>query len=634
MILSVSNATKNYGTQLVFEHVNLTIEQGEKIALVGRNGCGKTTLIRCISGEETLDSGEIHKARSLRIGLLSQVSFKDENQSVQSVMDEVLQPVYDKAKELEIAQNRLAQDSSDTALTSYARYARIEHEYEQMGGYTIHSEMMSVLTQFGIHEDDLSRPISSFSGGERTRIGFAKLLLSKPDILILDEPTNHLDLPTIQWLEGYLKKYEKAILLVSHDRMFLDRIVDMVYEIEYGHMIGYKGNYSSFVEQKKKNFELQSKRYRNQQKEIQRMEALIEKFRYKATKAAFAQSKIKYLERMDKIEDPQKADTKSFTAHFQCARSGGKSVVEFDELSVGYDHPLFTWSYNIRKGQRIALIGENGCGKSTFLKTLVGMVQPLGGAFLLGHQIDVGYFDQQLAQLESGKTVLDELWDDYPQLGQTEVRTVLGNFLFTADEVFKTVDQCSGGEKVRLSLAKLLLKKANFLVLDEPTNHLDILGKETLEDALKDYDGTILFVSHDRYFIEKIATDIASIKDGKVEIVERFDVGEKTKKTKSEDKVVQSKSDSDSTSQKPRVILINVEREVKKLEALIDEKESELESLRELRFEPEYYQDSSKMAHLDESIDDKHNEIAHLMEQWQAKSELIEQAKKEGSDQH
>ena len=630
MILSVSNAAKSYGTQMVFEHVNLTIEQGEKIALVGRNGCGKTTLIRCISGEESLDNGEIHKAKNLRIGLLSQVSFNDENQSVQSVMDEVFQPVYAKAKELEAAQEKLASDSSETALSNYAR---IEHEYEQMGGYTIHSEMMNVLTQFGINESDLNRAIASFSGGERTRIGFARLLLSKPDILILDEPTNHLDLPTIQWLEGYLKKYEKAILLVSHDRMFLDHIVDMVYEIEYGHMIGYKGNYSSFVEQKKKNFELQSKRYRNQQKEIQRMEALIEKFRYKATKAAFAQSKIKYLERMDKIEDPQKADTKSFTAHFQCARSGGKSVVEFDELAVGYDHPLFKWSYNIRKGQRIALIGENGCGKSTFLKTLVGMIPPLGGAFLLGHQIDIGYFDQQQAQLQSGKTVLDELWDDYPQMGQTEIRTVLGQFLFTADEVFKTVDQCSGGEKVRLSLAKLLLKKANFLVLDEPTNHLDILGKETLEDALKDYDGTILFVSHDRYFIEKIATDIASIKDGKVEIVERFDVGEKAKKSKSE--TTQTKVDGLTNAQpeKPRVILINVQREVKKLEALIDEKEGELEALRELRFEPEYYQDSAKMAQLDETIDDKHNEIAHLMEQWQQKSELIEQVSKEEANQ-
>ena len=627
MILNVSNATKSYGSQLVFEHVSLTIQAGEKIALVGRNGCGKTTLIRCLTDQETLDSGEIHKAKNLRIGLLSQVSFKDENQTIRQIMDEVFAPVYAKANELEKAQARLAIDDSDAAM---AHYVRIEHEYEQMGGYTIHSEMMTVLTQFGINEDDLDRPIASFSGGERTRIAFAKLLLSKPDILMLDEPTNHLDLPTIQWLEGYLKKYEKAILLVSHDRMFLDRIVDMVYEIEYGHISAYKGNYSSFVEQKKKNYELQSKRYRNQQKEIQRMEALIEKFRYKASKAAFAQSKIKYLERMDKIDDPQKADTQSFTAHFQCARNGGKNVVEFDNLTVGYDHPLFSWSYNIRKGQRIALIGENGCGKSTFLKTLVGMVKPLSGAFLLGHQIDIGYFDQQLAQLNSGKTVLDELWDDYPQMGQTDIRTVLGQFLFTADEVFKVVDQCSGGEKVRLALAKLLLKKANFLVLDEPTNHLDILGKETLEDALMDYDGTILFVSHDRYFIEKIATDIASIKDGKVEIVQRFDVGEKDKGKKEKENTGELESSKEEVV-KPRFILINVQREVKKLEALIDEKEGELEALRELRFEPEYYQDSSKMAQLDATIDEKHNEIAHLMDQWQSKCELIEQAKKEES---
>lgn len=619
MILSVSNISKSFGSQTVFEHVSFTINEREKVALVGRNGCGKTTLIKCILGEESIDKGTISKNNSMRLGVLSQVVIEDESKTVKEVIDDVFAPVYAKQEQLNQAQLRLQTDHSPAALEAYDRLA---NEFEQMNGYTIHSEMMTVLTQFGFSEQDLLKPVNQFSGGQKTRIGFAKLLLSKPDLLFLDEPTNHLDLPTIQWLEGYLKKYDSALVLVSHDRMFLDHIVDSVYEIEYGALTCYKGNYTSFVEQKKKNFELASKRYRQQQKEIERIEALIEKFRYKKSKAAFAQSKIKYLDRMEKLDDPKKSDDKSFSAHFTTLRQGGKTVVEIDNLTVGYDKPLFTWSTNIYKGNRIALIGENGCGKSTFLKTIVGKLQPLSGSFLLGHQIDIGYFDQTLAQLDSTKTVLDELWDTYPDLGQTEIRTVLGQFLFTANEVFKEVRQCSGGEKVRLALAKLMLQKANFLVLDEPTNHLDINSKETLEECLSDYPGTILFVSHDRYFIEKIATSIASIKDGRVDIVETFDVSKSKKEAKGED----IKADEKKEDQKPRVIKINVERAIKKLEQQIEQAEEELENLRELRYEPEYYQDSSKMKELDDAIDDKHNEINHLMSQWQENMELLEQA--------
>ena len=616
MILSVSNASKSFGSQEVFENVTFTINEKDKIALVGRNGCGKTTLIKCLMGELNLDSGTISKTRTSTIGMLSQVVFENEAATIQEIMDEVFAPIYQLQAQLEAAQHALSYDTSEKA---YATLERLTNEFENLGGYTIHSEMMNVLTQFGFNEADLNRSINTFSGGQKTRIGFAKLLLSKPDLLFLDEPTNHLDLPTIQWLEGYLKKYDKALVLVSHDRMFLDRIVDQVYEIEYGQLTCYKGNYTSFVEQKKKNFELQSKRYAIQQKEIQRLEALIEKFRYKATKAAFAQSKIKYLDRLDRIEDPRKSDDKQFKAEFSCARQGGKTVVEIDELTVGYDQPLFTWSTNILKGQRIALIGPNGCGKSTFLKTLIGKLEPLSGSFLLGHQIDIGYFDQANAQLSSNKTVLDELWDDYPMMSQTEIRTVLGRFLFSADDVFKSVSSCSGGEKVRLALAKLMLEKGNFLILDEPTNHLDIVGKETLEECLMNYPGTILFVSHDRYFIEKIATTIASIENGSVTLVEKFAINPGNSKNTKE------KEETKKVEEKPRIILINIEREIKKIEEQLEIANEELEQLRELRYEPEYYQDASKMQALDERIDDKHNEIVHLEDKWQTNMEIIEE---------
>ena len=616
MILSVSNASKSFGSQEVFENVTFTINEKDKIALVGRNGCGKTTLIKCLMGELNLDSGTISKTRTSTIGMLSQVVFENEAATIQEIMDEVFAPIYQLQAQLEAAQHALSYDTSEKA---YATLERLTNEFENLGGYTIHSEMMNVLTQFGFTEADLNRSINTFSGGQKTRIGFAKLLLSKPDLLFLDEPTNHLDLPTIQWLEGYLKKYDKALVLVSHDRMFLDRIVDQVYEIEYAQLTCYKGNYTSFVEQKKKNFELQSKRYAIQQKEIQRLEALIEKFRYKATKAAFAQSKIKYLDRLDRIEDPRKSDDKQFKAEFSCARQGGKTVVEIDQLTVGYDQPLFTWSTNILKGQRIALIGPNGCGKSTFLKTLIGKLEPLSGSFLLGHQIDIGYFDQANAQLSSNKTVLDELWDDYPMMSQTEIRTVLGRFLFSADDVFKSVSSCSGGEKVRIALAKLMLEKGNFLILDEPTNHLDIVGKETLEECLMNYPGTILFVSHDRYFIEKIATTIASIENGSVTLVEKFAINPGNSKNTKE------KEETKKVEEKPRIILINIEREIKKIEEQLEIANEELEQLRELRYEPEYYQDASKMQALDERIDDKHNEIVHLEDKWQTNMEIIEE---------
>lgn len=359
--------------------------------------------------------------------------------------------------------------------------------------------------QFGFSTDDKYRPLNEFSGGQQTKIAFIKLLLSKPDILLLDEPTNHLDISTIEWLEDYLKNYKKAVVIVSHDRMFLDKIVDVVYEIEYKVTKRYSGNYTKFMETKRVNYEKQKKDYELQQKEIARLETIVEKYKNTPTKVAMTRSKKKMIEHMDKIESPDRFDTRTFHANFKPNRETGKEVLRVTNLSIGYDKVLSTINMVQTRGQRIGIIGGNGIGKSTFLKTLMGMVPALGGTAAFGYQVDVGYFDQQMAQYSSKKNVLDEFWDEYPTLDQTEVRNSLGAFLFTQEKVFKTVDMLSGGEKVRLALCKIFKTKPNLLLLDEPTNHMDIVGKESLESMLLNFSGSVLFVSHDRYFVKQIA---------------------------------------------------------------------------------------------------------------------------------
>ncbi|MBO7697998.1 MAG: ABC-F family ATP-binding cassette domain-containing protein, partial [Erysipelotrichaceae bacterium] len=401
------------------------------------------------------------------------------------------------------------------------------------------------------------------------------------------------------------------------------KCVNVVYELEYGGIKRYAGNYSSFVEQKKNDLIRQEAAYKRQQKDIKRLEELIEKFRYKKNKAAFAQSKIKYLERMEKIEDPKKADTKAFKAKFVCGVRGGKNVLSLDHFKVGYDKPLAEVSLEIHKGDRICVMGDNGTGKSTLLKTIIGEIKPLDGYMMFGHQIEVGYFDQNLANFHSGNTVLEELWNEYPDLDMYKIRSVLGAFLFSADEVFKEVNVLSGGEKVRLSLAKLMMKKANFLILDEPTNHLDILSKEALENALSEYDGTILFVSHDRYFIKKIATACLVINEDKVTYYpdgykDYIDV--KVKDENKEEPVKENKPLKE-IKQKPKYNLARLENEISLMEDILEDK-------RALRYEPEYYQDMNRMKELDEEIDDIHNQIHALEEKWEEAMRFEEEKNK------
>lgn len=611
MLLQINKGTKYFGANDVFNDIQFEIKDNEKIAIVGRNGCGKTTLLKCIVQEEDLDRGNIYRSANLTVGYLSQKVIIDDNITVIEELNKAFEHIFELQKLIDEVQEQMKHDTSEKLLN---KYGDLQEQFERVNGYNYKSELETVFCKFGFEKDDLYRPINTFSGGQKTRIAFVKLLISKPDILLLDEPTNHLDLQTIEWLEGYLKKYPKAVVLVSHDRMFLDDVVDVVYELEYGQMKKYVGNYTSFVEQKKNDLEQQMAAYKRQQKEIEHLEELIEKFRYKATKASFAQSKIKFLDRMDKVEEVKQADTKTFKARFKPRYKGGSQVLVIDDLTVGYDRALCNINLTLHSKDRVAIIGPNGCGKSTLIKTLMGLVKPLSGSYLLGHQIETSYFDQQLAQIDSNKTVLDELWSAYPDLDRTQIRNVLGQFQFSADDVFKDVHVLSGGEKVRLTLAKILLEHANFLILDEPTNHLDLVSKEALEESLNDFEGTILFVSHDRYFIKRIANKIIEIDEkGKVSYYD-YGYANYMEQKKSLEETIKSETKKESTK---RVKPINVKREVSKLETSISEYEEKINELEQLRFNPEYYNDYQKMHELDKEITSLQETVNEMMEKWE-----------------
>lgn len=613
MKYQINKGSKSYGGNSVFEQIQFEIRNTEKIAVVGRNGCGKTTLMRIIAEMEDLDKGEIHKENGLQIGYLAQTTFENEALSVEEALMQSFEKVLIMEQQLRDMEEQMSERHDEAFLN---QYAKLQQAYEEAGGYQWQSEMMNVFTRFGFEIEDIQRPIHTFSGGQKTRLAFVKLLLSKPDVLLLDEPTNHLDIMTIEWLQGYVKRYPKAVVVVSHDRMFLDDVCEVVYELEYGVMRRYVGNYTNYVNVKKQDVEQQKSAYVRQQKEIKRMEELIEKFRYKKNKAAFAQSKIKYLERMDIIENPE-VDQKSFKAKFQPAIKGGKHVLSIDHLEIGYEQPLCEMTLELMRGQKVAIIGPNGCGKSTLMKTLMGDIAPLSGSFLYGHQIDVGYFDQELAQFQSGETLLDEIWKDFPDLNRTQARSALGCFLFSGDDVFKTVDVLSGGEKVRLSFVKLMLSQPNLLLMDEPTNHLDLIGKEALEEALQDYEGTMLFVSHDRYFISKLATALVVIENQKA-IYYPLTYSEYMEKNKQEVKEEKKQS------RKEKERGINYKREVKKLEEKIEAYEQQIESWKQLRFEEEYYSDYQKMQELDGKINAYENELVEMMTLWEEYSECLE----------
>ena len=677
MLYQISNGAVAFGDDVILHSIDFEIRNTEKIAIVGRNGCGKTTLLKLISGEvemEKLDSDEsafIAKAGNPEIGYLKQIAFDDPDVTLEQEVRKCFVKMDERKAELARAAAELEHDYSDEKV---ARYTAMEEAFKDDGGYYYEKEYEVMIRKFGFSDDERKKPIRDFSGGQQTKIAFIKLLLSKPDILLLDEPTNHLDVTTIEWLEGYLKSYPKAVVVVSHDRMFLDNVVDVVYEIEYGTARRYPGNYTNFIARKKENYDKQMKDHIAQQKEIERLQRMVTRFKGKPTKTAMAQSKQKAIERMVIIEAPDKYDNKTFHANFQPEKETGNDVLYTSELAIGYDHPLSVVSLDLKRGEKLGILGGNGLGKSTFLKTIVGKIPALSGDYRFGTNVQIGYFDQQMAMYTSNKTVLDDFWDEYPNLTETEARNALGAFLFSGEDVFKNVNMLSGGEKVRLALCKILKTRPNVLVLDEPTNHMDIVGKETLESMLKDYKGTLIFVSHDRYFVKKVATQLLVFEDGTTNLYqfgyEQYQ--EKLDREASESKNVyrgnaifggaisqngssqtgsaanQSASQTTAAGNPDEGTNANsaaggmavsstgkayynpgkerskIQKKVKKAEEDLAVKEAKLDELKAELMKPEYQSSYSKLTEIQNEIDALEEEILIDMEAWEELSSQLE----------
>ena len=624
MQLKIQNGVVELSGEPILKSVNIEINDQSKIAVVGRNGCGKTTLLKLISGEYNivkLDSDQnsfFAKSGNITIGYLSQITFADYSKSLLEEVRSAYSDILNLKEELDNAQVLMESDASPENIKNYTN---LLDTFTNLGGFYFEREYENAIKKFGF-ADCKNRPLSEFSGGQQTKIAFLKLLLSKPDILLLDEPTNHLDIEAVEWLEEYLKTYKKAFVVVSHDRMFLDNTVNTVYEIEYGKTYKYNGNYSAFSEQKKIVREQQRKEYLAQQKEIGRLEDLADRFRYKATKAAMAQSKLKQIDRMDLIENPENADLKTFHANFEPYDIGVKDVLSVKELGVGYDTLLSTVNLEVKRGDKIGIIGGNGLGKSTFIKTLMGSVKALSGEYKFGPRVNIGYFDQQMALYSSSNTILEDFMLSFPALNNFEARSALGAFLFSGEDVFKTVDMLSGGERVRLALCKIFQKRPNFLILDEPTNHLDIVGKETLEEILKAFSGTVIFVSHDRYFIKEISTSLLDFKKGTTDYY-MFGYSEYLNKAKTPviEAVTENKPKEKKTFTTPLKEKARKEKALKKAEEKIAKLEEEIANLEAEQQSEENLSDYVKLAEIGEKLETLQAELETAFSEWEELAE-------------
>jgi len=512
--LSCSNITKSYGIDVILKDISFTIETGDRIGLIGRNGAGKSTLFKIITGELSNDSGDIYKAKDLTIGYLEQAPEIESDENLFEYCLPVFQDLIDMEKQLREMEQEIARLSSENQSAPESLmddYAHILEDFNMRNGYGYKSEIRGVLKGLGFNEDEISKPVRVLSGGQKSRVNIARLLLKKPDILLLDEPTNHLDIQATNWLEGFLSGYPGTLIVISHDRYFLDEVVNRIFEIENTQLLTHKGSYSDFATFKRARYEEQLKAYEAQQKEIQKQEDLIRKFKQHGTEKLVkrAQSREKRLEHIEKIDKPVWLDERAHI-HLSTQIKSGNDVLRAENLAMAYPNtPLFkNVNFDIYKEERIGLIGPNGIGKTTLFKILLGQVEPLEGTFKLGHHVMTGYYDQDQSDLNPDNNIVEEISDANPNLDVVQIRTLLGSFLFKGDDVFKNVGQLSGGEKGRVALLKLMLSKSNFLLLDEPTNHLDISSKEALEDAVLGYDGTLLSISHDRYFLNRVCTKI------------------------------------------------------------------------------------------------------------------------------
>ncbi|WP_288552132.1 ATP-binding cassette domain-containing protein [uncultured Ligilactobacillus sp.] len=646
ILLQVQQVARYFGADTLFENVSLDVSDNSRIALVGRNGVGKSTLLKMIIGNESPDAGQITKKKGLTIGYLAQNTGLESDKTIYAEMLSVFERLQIMEKNLHEMEAKIANPGADHSSSAYSqllnKYDQLLHDFEEQNGYGYEAEVRSVLHGFHFEQEDYDRKISSLSGGQKTRLALAKLLLEQRDLLILDEPTNHLDIDTLTWLEGYVQNYKGALLIVSHDRYFLDRIVNEVYEISHHHSSYYKGNYSAYIDQKAERLRQDWKNYEKQQAEISKLEDFVNKNLVRASTTKRAQSRRKQLEKMERLERPE-GDEKGPHFKFTADSQSGNIVLTVKDASIGYDGRIISSPINIdlRKNQVMAIVGPNGIGKSTLLKSVLGQIPFVKGSSEFGTNVKVGYYDQEQHNLHDKKTVLNELWDDHPTTPEKDIRSILGSFLFIGDDVSKVVHNLSGGEKARLLLTKLAMKHDNFLILDEPTNHLDIDSKEVLENAVMDFNGTVLFVSHDRYFINKVATCVLEIApQGSTLYLGDYDYYLEKKAEQEEIAAAKSTAETPIENSPKEVSTGKVnyqqgkerqkqerrlKRSVEEFEQLVEKLDAQKNDLENQMSSPENYNDLEKMGELQAKLQEISKKLAEAEENWEQASMELEE---------
>lgn len=635
IILSAQHIAKSFGVNAVLRDVSLTVQQGDRIGLVGVNGCGKSTLMRILAGLDAQDGGEISLVRGLRVGYLAQQNMVTSGETVWNELQKVYEQVFAMEKKLRELEDEMAHAHTDAQRFAQlsADYDRLTQRFEEADGYSWKSMVSGVLNGLGFKPAQYDQCVDSLSGGEQTRLCLARLLLQKPDLLLLDEPTNHLDMETLQWLENYLAAYKGSVLVISHDRYFLDHVCTGIVEILMGASEQYNGNYTRYIAQRQERFESRMRAYEIQQKEIERQQAIIARYRMfnreKSIRAA--ESREKALDRMEKLEKP--VDERAIRFSFEARRRTGEDVLQLTEISksFGEKHLFHDLTLRVRAGDRVALIGPNGVGKSTLIKIIVGEEQPDTGFIRYGSNVDIGYYDQHQSTLHADKTVLDEIWDRFPQMEQSNVRGALGMFLFTGDDVFKPIHTLSGGEKGRVALTALMLRKDNLLLLDEPTNHLDMDSREMLEDALADFGGTIITVSHDRYFINRIANRIIEMQpDGVTEYIGNYDdyIERKNRPVAVEAEAGKTKTELEKEKRREKLsrqALRQLKIRAQEAEKAVGVKEAEIAELEAQMADPSLYSDAQKSADVQRAYQKAQQALQTLYEQWEAAEAALSQ---------
>ncbi|MDO5515721.1 MAG: ABC-F family ATP-binding cassette domain-containing protein [Staphylococcus xylosus] len=633
ILLQLNDLTKSFDGEDIFNNVDFEVKTGERIGIVGRNGAGKSTLMKIIAGVEDYDSGHISKSKNLKLGYLTQQMTLNTDQTVFEEMSKPFEAMKKLEQEMKLETDWLAQHAdeydSETYKTHIDRYESLSNQFEQQDGYQYESKIKTVLHGLNFSEADFDRPINDFSGGQKTRLSLAQMLLSEPDLLLLDEPTNHLDMETTQWLESYLNYFKGAIVIISHDRYFLDKIVTQIYDVALGDVQHYVGNYAQFIDQRDKYYEKRMQEYENQQAQIKRLETFVDKNIARASTTGMAKSRRKMLEKIERINKPM-IDAKSANIQFEFDRNTGNDVFHIKNLEIGYESPITKGiTFEVTKGDHIAIIGPNGIGKSTLIKTIADIQKALNGTITTGANLKIGYYDQKQAEFKSNKTILDYLWDQYPTMNEKDIRAVLGRFLFVQEDVKKIINDLSGGEKARLQLALLMLERNNVLILDEPTNHLDIDSKEMLEQALANFKGTILFVSHDRYFINELANKVYDLDlDGGTMYLGNYqyyiDKTEESAALKAKEELenptvndtVIKQNDSYIDQKQQKREQRQIERQIETCELNIETFEEEINDINHQLTLPDVYSDPEKANSLAVSKSEIEQKLEQVMAEW------------------